>query len=339
MSTSGDSQPYLNDFMMRDDEDVISGDDESDNKHSGGSYMLREQDRFLPICNIIKIMKVPVPENGKIAKDARECIQECVSEFISFITSEAIERSIAENRKTVNGDDLLYAFANLGFDNYVEPLSMYLHKFRESTKSDRNLFNEPNMLQDDSSTEFPSVADNSNSTIITKAESTTTGTLMKNSSAVINARTTSTGTASTYSNVKLYEIIDTNQQQPQQQQQQQQRPQNGIHNLLPTHGITITPTSVSTSTIPVNLMSNGCTQTVNGVSTLSTTSATVRRSARLQTRTQQLPVVTTVANEMPGSIINSDQVIFFDADELRQHVLQQQQQQLNNSGGNSYVHM
>lgn len=93
--------------------------------------MLREQDRFLPICNIIKIMKVPVPESGKIAKDARECIQECVSEFISFITSEAIERSISENRKTVNGDDLLYAFATLGFDNYVEPLSIYLHKYRE----------------------------------------------------------------------------------------------------------------------------------------------------------------------------------------------------------------
>lgn len=25
MSTSGDSQPYLNDFMMRDDEDGVSG--------------------------------------------------------------------------------------------------------------------------------------------------------------------------------------------------------------------------------------------------------------------------------------------------------------------------
>jgi len=103
--------------------------DESD-KQDGG-IMLREQDRFLPICNIIKIMKVPVPQNGKIAKDARECIQECVSEFISFISSEAIERSVAENRKTVNGDDLLVAFSNLGFDNYVEPLSIYLQKYRE----------------------------------------------------------------------------------------------------------------------------------------------------------------------------------------------------------------
>eukprot|EP00099_Drosophila_melanogaster_P011772 NP_001286089.1 nuclear factor Y-box B, isoform B [Drosophila melanogaster] len=136
MSNSEDSQQYLNDMLVK-EEDEASGDDSD--KQDGG-IMLREQDRFLPICNIIKIMKVPVPQNGKIAKDARECIQECVSEFISFISSEAIERSVAENRKTVNGDDLLVAFSNLGFDNYVEPLSIYLQKYRESNKSDRNLF-------------------------------------------------------------------------------------------------------------------------------------------------------------------------------------------------------
>ncbi|XP_032293664.1 uncharacterized protein Nf-YB isoform X1 [Drosophila virilis] len=128
MSNSEDSQQYLTDMLVK-EEDEASG-DESDRQDGHGS-MLREQDRFLPICNIIKIMKVPVPQNGKIAKDARECIQECVSEFISFISSEAIERSVAENRKTVNGDDLLVAFSNLGFDNYVEPLSIYLQKYRE----------------------------------------------------------------------------------------------------------------------------------------------------------------------------------------------------------------
>jgi len=53
---------------------------------SGGGY--REQDRFLPIANISRIMKKAVPANGKIAKDAKETLQECVSEFISFVTSE-----------------------------------------------------------------------------------------------------------------------------------------------------------------------------------------------------------------------------------------------------------
>ncbi|MCD9641040.1 hypothetical protein HAX54_026855 [Datura stramonium] len=33
-------------------------------------------------------MKKALPANGKIAKDAKETVQECVSEFISFITSE-----------------------------------------------------------------------------------------------------------------------------------------------------------------------------------------------------------------------------------------------------------
>ncbi|EDV99397.1 GH13827 [Drosophila grimshawi] len=146
MSNSEDSQQYINDMLVK-EEDEASGDD-SDRQDGHGS-MLREQDRFLPICNIIKIMKVPVPQNGKIAKDARECIQECVSEFISFISSEAIERSVAENRKTVNGDDLLVAFNNLGFDNYVEPLSIYLQKYRESNKSDRNLFLDSSYMQTD----------------------------------------------------------------------------------------------------------------------------------------------------------------------------------------------
>lgn len=67
----------------------------------------------------------------QIAKDARECIQECVSEFISFITSEASERCHHEKRKTINGEDILYAMCALGFDNYVEPLTLYLHKYRE----------------------------------------------------------------------------------------------------------------------------------------------------------------------------------------------------------------
>ncbi|XP_030555982.1 nuclear transcription factor Y subunit beta [Drosophila novamexicana] len=150
MSNSEDSQQYLTDMLVK-EEDEASG-DESDRQDGHGS-MLREQDRFLPICNIIKIMKVPVPQNGKIAKDARECIQECVSEFISFISSEAIERSVAENRKTVNGDDLLVAFSNLGFDNYVEPLSIYLQKYRESNKSDRNLFLEGSYMQTDDANE------------------------------------------------------------------------------------------------------------------------------------------------------------------------------------------
>lgn len=76
-------------------------------------------------------MKQSVPSTAKIAKDAKECVQECVSEFISFITSEAAERCHMEKRKTIGGEDILYAMATLGFENYSETLKIHLAKLRQ----------------------------------------------------------------------------------------------------------------------------------------------------------------------------------------------------------------
>jgi histone H3/H4 len=76
-------------------------------------------------------MKSSVPSTAKIAKDAKECVQECVSEFISFITSEAAEKCQLEKRKTIGGEDILYAMVNLGFENYAETLKIHLAKLRQ----------------------------------------------------------------------------------------------------------------------------------------------------------------------------------------------------------------
>ncbi|KAI0703309.1 histone-fold-containing protein [Earliella scabrosa] len=93
-----------------------------------GEY--REQDRFLPIANVSRIMKAAVPGTAKISKEAKECVQECVSEFISFITSEAAEKCQMEKRKTIGGEDILYAMVTLGFENYAETLKIHLSKLR-----------------------------------------------------------------------------------------------------------------------------------------------------------------------------------------------------------------
>ncbi|CAG2182835.1 unnamed protein product, partial [Oppiella nova] len=108
-----------------------SHDEHSDNGDGDKVEPLREQDRFLPIANVARIMKEAIPKSGKIAKDAKECVQECVSEFVSFITSEASDRCHQEKRKTINGEDILFAMSTLGFDNYVDPLKLYLQKYRE----------------------------------------------------------------------------------------------------------------------------------------------------------------------------------------------------------------
>ena len=54
---------------------------------------------FAPVA---RIMKSALPENAKIAKEAKECMQECVSEFISFITSEGMYQFHLHERLSVS---------------------------------------------------------------------------------------------------------------------------------------------------------------------------------------------------------------------------------------------
>ncbi|KAM0858899.1 hypothetical protein ACQ4PT_047572 [Festuca glaucescens] len=106
---------------------------------AGGSHVsgsptaggAREWDRFLPIAGISRIMRKAIPPNGKIDMDAKEAVQELVSEFIAFITSEASDKCKMEKWEAMTGDDLLWAMASLGFENYIEPLKLYLHKYTE----------------------------------------------------------------------------------------------------------------------------------------------------------------------------------------------------------------
>lgn len=129
-----DHEEYMNN---RDDDDDDGGDGDMMDGSGMREVEVREQDRFLPIANIARIMKTELPGNAKIAKDAKESIQECVSEFISFITSEASDKCLQEKRKTINGDDLLWAMSTLGFDKYIDPLKLYLSKYRDSVKGEK----------------------------------------------------------------------------------------------------------------------------------------------------------------------------------------------------------
>ncbi|KAJ2537987.1 transcriptional activator hap3 [Coemansia sp. RSA 1933] len=116
--------------MSASEQHMLGGGDDYDD--------IKEQDRFLPIANVARIMKRALPDNAKIAKEAKETVQECVSEFISFITSEASDRCQQEKRKTINGEDVLWAMQSLGFENYTEALKTYLSKYRESVKVEKD---------------------------------------------------------------------------------------------------------------------------------------------------------------------------------------------------------
>ncbi|XP_078484567.1 transcription factor protein [Ciona intestinalis] len=130
-----DNASFATDFLQLEEQEEEVAEQRPSNEQKG---QFREQDIYLPIANVARIMKNAVPSNGKIAKDAKECVQECVSEFISFITSEASERCAQEKRKTINGEDLLFAMATLGFDPYLEPLKVFLQKYRDSVKVEKS---------------------------------------------------------------------------------------------------------------------------------------------------------------------------------------------------------
>ncbi|MCJ1382813.1 hypothetical protein MMC17_005926 [Xylographa soralifera] len=115
-------------IMSRDSPQSISPERRSRDSDSH-AYSDANIRNFAPVA---RIMKTALPDNAKIAKEAKECMQECVSEFISFITSEASEKCQQEKRKTVNGEDILFAMTSLGFENYAEALKIYLAKYRET---------------------------------------------------------------------------------------------------------------------------------------------------------------------------------------------------------------
>ncbi|XP_012858173.1 PREDICTED: nuclear transcription factor Y subunit B-9-like [Erythranthe guttata] len=90
----------------------------------------RETDLYMPMTNIVRVLRRALPPHAKISDDAKEIIQECVSEFISIVTSEANEKAHREYRKTIHPEDVIAAMSSLGFDDYVEPLTVYLNKYR-----------------------------------------------------------------------------------------------------------------------------------------------------------------------------------------------------------------
>lgn len=142
MAASPPKEPDVEQTQSGEEEGDMSRQD--DTQGGGlGEFEVKEQDRWLPIANVARIMKTALPENAKIAKEAKECMQECVSEFISFITSEASEKCQQEKRKTVNGEDILFAMTSLGFENYAEALKIYLSKYRETQSSRTENQNRP----------------------------------------------------------------------------------------------------------------------------------------------------------------------------------------------------
>lgn len=85
---------------------------------------------LVPISIVKKIMKQIMPPNTKISDSAKEMVQQSITKYIGLVTKKANERCQSECRKIMKAEDLLWAMQSLGFYNYLEPLALYLHRYR-----------------------------------------------------------------------------------------------------------------------------------------------------------------------------------------------------------------
>lgn len=80
-------------------------------------HLLRDQ-RVRPAGRRVLSVGLALAQRLNRAPDARNCCR-------------ASDKCQREKRKTINGDDLLWALSTLGFDEYVGPLKLYLQRYRE----------------------------------------------------------------------------------------------------------------------------------------------------------------------------------------------------------------
>ncbi|KAI5149441.1 nuclear transcription Y subunit beta [Enteropsectra breve] len=95
-----------------------------------GGGMIKPTDRLLPIANISKIMKGPIPALAKVSKDSKELMQRSASEFIAIVTCRAKDICEIEARKTVTGEDLIRAMEDLDMPYYAELTRQYYEQYR-----------------------------------------------------------------------------------------------------------------------------------------------------------------------------------------------------------------
>jgi nuclear transcription Y subunit beta len=90
--------------------------------------VIRGQDRLMPFANVVRVMRQGLPPHAKVTEEAKQLIQECVSEFISLVTDEGNERCRGEHRKTVTAEDIMRTMEHLGFPDYIMPLEAFVQR-------------------------------------------------------------------------------------------------------------------------------------------------------------------------------------------------------------------
>ena len=87
---------------------------------------------FMPYRNIDHIMRSVLPRDFKVQQETKELMQVILTEFVLFITTDAIERVKENNRVAVQGGDVLEALEALGYGHYTPVLRELKAKYSQT---------------------------------------------------------------------------------------------------------------------------------------------------------------------------------------------------------------
>ncbi|KAJ1339914.1 hypothetical protein BSLG_005449 [Batrachochytrium salamandrivorans] len=81
-----------------------------------------------------KLIQELLPADITCAKETRDLLTDCCVEFIHLLSSEANEISEREARKTINGEHVVAALKNLGFDEYITEMDEVQNDHQRNVK-------------------------------------------------------------------------------------------------------------------------------------------------------------------------------------------------------------
>ncbi|CAN6274610.1 unnamed protein product [Urochloa humidicola] len=85
----------------------------------------------LPMANLVRLIRRAIPKGVKVSTSAKHLTHDCAVEFVGFVAGEASDLASAQHRRTIAPEDFTRAFRTLGFDDYVQPMTTYIRRYRD----------------------------------------------------------------------------------------------------------------------------------------------------------------------------------------------------------------
>ncbi|XP_068087173.1 DNA polymerase epsilon subunit 3 isoform X3 [Anabrus simplex] len=98
----------------------------------------RLEDLSLPNTVVTRLAKETLPDGVNVAKEARTAIGKAASVFVLYLTAASSSIAIKNNRKTINGQDVLKAIEETELNKFLEPLEEALGNFRKLQKEKKD---------------------------------------------------------------------------------------------------------------------------------------------------------------------------------------------------------